>query len=81
VHGAEHGARRVGANRNQAEVKGAPQGADLSKGGADGEVCVRGGVVVDVRGEGGDGAVAGVAVVGVSKWELGGEEQYGPSEP
>lgn len=46
MHIAEHPARLVGADGDQAEVKGAAVGADLRKGWADGEGGVGGGVVV-----------------------------------
>jgi hypothetical protein len=61
MHPAEHVARLVGANGNQAEIKGAAVGADLREGGAHGEVGEGGAIVVRVGGEVRDGAVAGVA--------------------
>lgn len=62
VHSTPHPTWLVGADGDEAEIKGAPVEADLREGGADGEVCVFGGVVVGGCGEGGDGAVACVAV-------------------
>lgn len=61
MHSAKQPAGRVGADGNQAEIKGPAVGADLGEGGADGEMCEGGVVVVGCGGEGGDGAVAGVA--------------------
>lgn len=59
---AEQAAGRVGANGDEAEVKGTAVCADLGEGGTGGEVGVGGAVVVCGSGDGGrDGAVAGVA--------------------
>ena len=63
VHGRHDPARVVGADRDQAEVEGAAEGADLGEGGAVRQGEGRG-VVVFRGGQGGDSAVAGVAVGG-----------------
>lgn len=60
VHRRHDPARVVGPDGDEAEVEGAAEVADLFEGGAVREV-VRGGVVVFVFGEFGDGTVAGVA--------------------
>lgn len=64
VHGRHDPARVVGPDRNEAQVEGPAEGADLRERGA---VWVRvvWGVVVFRAGEGGDGAVACVAGGGV----------------
>lgn len=62
MHVAEHPAGLVGTNGDEAKVKGASVLADLRKGGAGGEVRVRGGVVVFCRGYAlGYGSVARVS--------------------
>lgn len=60
VHGGEQGAGIVGADGDETEMEGAAQVADLREGRAV-RVVVLGAVVVDVGGERGHGAVAGVA--------------------
>lgn len=61
VHGRHDPARVVGPDRDQAEVEGSPEGADLREGWAV-RVGVRGRVVVFGRREEGHGAVTCVAV-------------------
>lgn len=62
MHRAEHPARLVCADGDEPEIKGTAVRADLCEGGADGEVCVGGAVVVDAGVELRDCAVACVAV-------------------